>query len=154
MRIYTIGFTGKSAEAFFRILREAGVEKLVDVRRGHNTLYAGFTRARDLPFLLKSICGIPYVHEPDFAPSPELLRGFQPRLKNHKKDPAAWPEYVRRFGKEIAGRPVLELFRRHAKGVGNVCFLCAEPTAERCHRRLLAEYIRDKADGGIEIIHL
>jgi len=52
MRIYTIGFAGKSAEQFFTKLRDAGVEKLIDIRRSNNTLYCGFTRRRDLPFFL------------------------------------------------------------------------------------------------------
>ncbi len=72
MRIYTIGFAGKSAAAFFAKLKEAGVEKLIDIRRNSNTLYGGFTRARDLPHFLQQLCGIPYVHEPEFAPSAEL----------------------------------------------------------------------------------
>jgi uncharacterized protein (DUF488 family) len=35
----------------------------------------------------------------------------------------------------------------------NSCFLCSEPTAERCHRRLLAEYF-ERNLGGIQIVHL
>lgn len=154
MRIYTIGFAGKSAEAFFAALRDAGVEKLVDVRRNSNTLYGGFTRSRDLPYLLKHLCNIPYVHEPEFAPSAELLRDYQGRIRKNKKDPGAWPEYVRRYGEELAGRPIVELFGRHAAGVGNVCFLCTEPTAEKCHRRLVAEHIRDNLGADLEIVHL
>jgi uncharacterized protein (DUF488 family) len=33
------------------------------------------------------------------------------------------------------------------------CLLCSEATPEHCHRRLVAEYLRDKW-GGIEIVHL
>ncbi len=154
MRIYTIGFAGKSAAAFFAKLKEAGVEKLIDIRRNSNTLYGGFTRARDLPHFLQQLCGIPYVHEPEFAPSAELLREHQARIRKNKKDPDAWPEYVRRFAEELAARPVCDAFARHAAGAGNVCFLCAEPTPDRCHRRLLAEYLRDHTDAGLEIVHL
>ena len=154
MRVYTIGFAGKSAAAFFAKLQEAGVAKLVDVRRNSNTLYGGFTRARDLPYFLQHLCNVPYAHEPEFAPSAELLREYQGRIRKNKKDPDAWPDYVRRFADELATRPILELFARHAAGVANVCFLCTEPTPEKCHRRLLAEYIRDHADAGLEIVHL
>jgi uncharacterized protein (DUF488 family) len=154
VRIYTIGFAGKSAKAFFALLKDAGVEKLIDIRRSNNTLFAGFTRARDLPFLLERLCGIAYVYEPEFAPSTELLRDYQKRLKHSKKDPDAWPEYTRSFHKEITGRPIAELFRRHAAGQDNVCFLCAEAAADHCHRRLLAEYICQQAGGKLEIEHL
>jgi len=33
------------------------------------------------------------------------------------------------------------------------CLLCSEPTPEHCHRRLIAEYLRDKW-GDVEIVHL
>ncbi len=154
MRIYTIGFAGKSAEQFFTTLRDAGVQKLIDIRRSNNTLYCGFTRSRDLPFFLSRICGITYVHEPDFAPSMELLRDYQARIKKNKKDPDAWPEYVRRFQDEIAGRPVMELFRKHVEGADRVCLLCTEPASDRCHRKLLAEHIREKAGPAVDVVHL
>ena len=34
-----------------------------------------------------------------------------------------------------------------------VCFLCAEPTPEHCHKRLFAEMIAEKLDD-VEIINL
>jgi uncharacterized protein (DUF488 family) len=35
----------------------------------------------------------------------------------------------------------------------NGCLLCSEPGAEQCHRRLLAEYLREKVPG-LEIVHI
>ena len=40
-----------------------------------------------------------------------------------------------------------------AEELNNSCFLCSEPTPERCHRRLVAEYFKEKF-GNIEIKHL
>ena len=154
MRLSTIGFSCKSAESFFTILAEAGVQKLIDIRRSNNTLYSGFTRARDLPFLLEKICGVAFVYEPDFAPSLTLLRWYQAGLKKDKRDPRLWPEYVRRFTAEIAKRPIIKRFQAHSVGLEHVCFLCTEPTADRCHRRLLAEHIAERAKRPIEIVHL
>jgi uncharacterized protein YeaO (DUF488 family) len=84
----------------------------------------------------------------------ELLRDYQARIKKNKKDPDAWPEYERRFADEIASRPVVELLRKHTADTGSVCFLCTEPKAEHCHRRLLAEYLQANDGRDIEIIHL
>ncbi len=155
MQLHTIGFGGKSAEKFFALLQQAEVQRLIDIRRSNNTLYAGFTRARDLPFLLERIAGIDYVHEPEFAPSLELLRDYQKRLRANKKDPQLWPEYVRRFHAEIAQRPILELFQAHTAGLEQICFLCLEPQPEHCHRRLLAEHIKERSRrGAVEIVHL
>ncbi|MEW6251642.1 MAG: DUF488 domain-containing protein [Planctomycetota bacterium] len=153
MQLYTIGFAGKSAEQFFSLLHAARVERLIDVRRSNNTLYCGFTRARDLPFFLARLGPVEYVQESEFAPSLELLRAYQARLKKSRKDPEAWPEYVERFTKELAERPVVELFRRHTAGVSRVALLCTEPKAEHCHRSLLAEHIQAR-EAAVEVIHL
>lgn len=154
MRLSTIGFSGKSAEHFFTMLSAAGIQKLIDVRRSNNTLYSGFTRARDLPYLLEKICGIPYIDEPEFAPSLTLLRWYQARLKKNRRNPRLWAEYVKRFAAEIATRPLLKRFEHHSAGCEHVCFLCTEPTAEHCHRRLLAEYIAQHSKHPVEIVHL
>jgi uncharacterized protein (DUF488 family) len=37
--------------------------------------------------------------------------------------------------------------------VDGACLLCSEETAEHCHRRLVAEYLREKW-GEVEIVHL
>ncbi len=155
MQLYTIGFGGKSTERFFTLLQRADVQRLIDIRRSNNTLYSGFTRARDLPFLLQRIAGIDYVHEPEFAPSLELLRDYQQRLRENKKDPQLWPDYVKRFHAEIAARPILDLFNTHTASLERVCFLCLEPDPEHCHRRLLAEYIKKHSPrGAVDIVHL
>jgi len=154
MRLHTIGFSGKSAEQFFTLLQSAGVQKVIDIRRSNNTLYAGFTRARDLPYFLERLCGIAYVHEPEFAPSLELLRAYQARVKKSKKDAGAWVEFERDFKAEIQARPVAEVFAQHCEDIENVCFLCSEATAEKCHRRLLAEHLSDQDGQNLQIVHL
>ena len=154
MQLYTIGFTGRSAEQFFSALTDSGVQKLLDIRRNNNTLFCGFTRARDLPFLLRRLCGIDYVHEPEFAPSLELLRHYQKRLRNKDSVADAWAEYVPRYTEEIAARPVCELFCRHASGVERLCLLCTEAAPTHCHRRLLAEHLVAQCDNMASIVHL
>ena len=154
VELYTIGFAGKSAEQFFAALTKPGIQCLLDVRRSNNTLFCGFTRARDLPFFLERLGGIGYVHEPDFAPSLELLRHHQKRLKKKDRLVDAWAEFVARFSEELAARPVCELFRRHVSGKARLCFLCAEASPAHCHRRLLAEHIVAHCDGTARIVHL
>lgn len=154
MRLHTIGFSGKSAEKFFTLLQSAGVQKVVDIRRSNNTLYAGFTRARDMPYFLERLCGMAYVHEPEFAPSLELLRAHQARIKKNKKDAGAWGDFERAFSAEIQARPIARIFAKHGENVESVCFLCSEATAEHCHRRLLAEYLADQDGQDVQVIHL
>ena len=144
MKIFTIGFTKKSAEEFFTRLKNPEISKLVDVRLNNVSQLAGFTKKDDLRYFLKAICGIEYVHLPLLAPTKQLLDSY-------KKNGGQWPDYARQFLELMRQR---QIERNAPKGLlENSCLLCSEDTPKHCHRRLVAEYLRDKW-GDIEIVHL
>jgi len=64
MKVFTIGFTKKSAQQFFDMLRRSGAKRVVDVRLNNVSQLAGFAKRDDLKFFLKEVCGIDYVHTP------------------------------------------------------------------------------------------
>lgn len=143
-QLFTIGFTKKNAEKFFTILRDAGVKRLIDVRLNNVSQLAGFAKRDDLAFFLKELCNCDYKHMPNFAPTKEILNAY-------KKKEIDWDEYVKRFSKLIVERKLENKIT--TKELSNACFLCSEPTPEQCHRRLVAEYLKEKL-GNIEIKHL
>ena len=55
MKLYTIGFTQKSAEAFFGLLRATRIERLVDIRLRPSGQLAGFAKQEDLPYFLREL---------------------------------------------------------------------------------------------------
>jgi uncharacterized protein (DUF488 family) len=144
MRLFTIGFTKKSAEEFFTILQNAGVNRIVDVRLNNTSQIAGFAKARDLKYFLQAIAKIDYVHLPDFAPTQEILDDF-------KKNKGFWAEYERRFVALMVERRINETTSKLLRN--RDCLLCSEDTPEHCHRRLVAEQIQKHSDN-VEIIHL
>lgn len=133
MEVFTIGFTKKSAERFFAALRRAGVRRLVDVRLNNVSQLAGFTKREDLQFFLKELCDAEYIHEPLLAPTQDILDAY----KKHK---GPWDEYERRFLDLMAQRRIEDHLDRALFGTPTA-LLCSEPTAERCHRRLVLEYL-------------
>ncbi|MBL7223188.1 MAG: DUF488 domain-containing protein [Candidatus Brocadiae bacterium] len=153
MRICTIGFRGKLARQFFTLLQEAGVQKVLDIRRKNQSQLAGFTKGRDLEFFLDECFGIQYEHIPLLAPSEDLLKEYRRRLGRKKRDDAVWAYYVDCFGAEIAQRPVVGRFNEATVGLDVVCLLCSEETADCCHRRLIAEHVAERIEG-IVIEHL
>ena len=72
--VFTIGFTQTSADQFFERLLTNGVSKVVDVRLHNTSQLAGFAKATDLPYLLKKIGNIQFVHQPLLAPTDEMPR--------------------------------------------------------------------------------
>ena len=77
MKLYTIGFTKKSAETFFTCLQSAGVKRLVDVRLNNVSQLAGFTKKNDLRYFADAICQIEYVHLANLAPTKDMLGSLQ-----------------------------------------------------------------------------
>ena len=75
--LYTIGFTKKSAEDFFELLKKHHVKNIIDVRISNSSQLAGFAKGNDLIYFLKQICGIGYRHIVDFAPTKELLGDYR-----------------------------------------------------------------------------
>jgi len=144
-KVYTIGFTKKTAEQFFETLKTAGVRRVLDVRLNNTSHLAGFTKRKDLAYFLRVICDAEYVHEPRLAPTKELIDAY-------KKRKGAWDDYERGFIEIMTERRVEDQLDRGLFRIPTA-LLCSEPKADHCHRRLVLEYLRSKW-GDIEIIHL
>lgn len=144
MKIFTIGFTKKSAEQFFTLLKQPGLKRLVDARLNNVSQLAGFTKKNDLRYFLKELCQIDYVHLPELAPSQVIL-------DTYKKNGGDWVAYEKAFLSLMAIRRIEDTINTELMDGG--CLLCSEATPEHCHRRLVAEYLRDRWKG-VTIIHL
>ena len=144
MKLFTIGFTRKSAQKFFGLLSSSGVERVVDVRLNNVSQLAGFAKRDDLEYFLRRVCGIDYVHLPALAPTQEMLADYR---KDHKD----WNIYEKQFLDLMRERRIEEEIPREIVDGG--CLLCSEDKPHRCHRRLVARYL-DEHWGGIEIRHL
>jgi len=145
MKLYTIGFTQKSAEQFFGLLAEHGVERLVDIRLNPGGQLSGFAKQRDLAWFLQRLLGAEYIHLPVLAPSEAIRDAYR---KDHD-----WERYIRRFEALMDERGIPESLDRTVFTEKISCLLCSEPTADRCHRRLVAERLaREWRD--VEVIDL
>ena len=133
MKLFTIGFTQKSAEYFFETLRTAGVERVVDVRLNNASQLAGFSKKSDLQYFLRVIAGIDYVHAPALAPTQEMLDAY-------KKRKGAWPAYEQEFIDLMQSRQV-ESSCREVVAEGS-CLLCSEHLPDHCHRRVVTDYLQ------------
>src|SRR3990167_4268831 len=144
MKLFTIGFTKKSAENFFEKLCDAGVKRVIDIRLNNVSQLAGFAKKDDLSYFLKTICAIEYVHVPNLAPTQDILD----EDKKHKGD---WSIYEKKFMELIIKRGIENKLSREL--FDNACLLCSEDKPHHCHRRLVAEYLQSKW-GNVEIEHI
>jgi uncharacterized protein (DUF488 family) len=144
MKLYTIGFTRKSLEQFIRLLKDAGVDAIIDIRLRNNSQLAGFAKQDDLAFILKTF-GMSYEHRPELAPTAEIL-------DTYRKD-KDWDGYVSKFLPLMAERRAQESGAQILTRYTSPCLLCSEETADQCHRRLVAELWAEH-EPALEVVHL
>lgn len=128
----TIGFAGKTAEEFFTLLSEAGVEKVIDIRQNRGGQLSGFAKHPDLAYLLDKVAQVGYEHEPLLAPTPELLKTYRAD-KN-------WAAYEAAFLALMQSRGLPQSLDNSA-WPRKMALLCSEPGPEKCHRRLVADLL-------------
>lgn len=139
-KIYTIGTSGKNKEIFAEILNAVDVNTVIDVRLWRQSRFVPWTSGTNLQRML----GDKYKYIPELTPTLDLLT----KIKNNTIN---WAEYEQIFNDILKKRQIENLFTPDA--INKACFLCAEKTAENCHRRLVAEYLKQHFPD-IEIVHL
>ena len=145
MKIYTIGFTQKTAEQFFGLLRSNQIQRLVDIRLRPDGQLSGFAKKNDLVYFLRELAdGCQYVHMPELTPTSEILDEYR---KN--KD---WEKYLLRFHQLLDERQIPAVLNRTDFEVTPSVLLCSEASPEHCHRRVVAERLAAAWD--MEIVHL
>ena len=144
IRIFTIGFTKKTAEEFFTKLQNANVKRIVDVRLNNTSQLAGFSKQDDLAYFLRELIGVDYVHVPQLAPTKQILDTY----RKHKRP---WADYEEQFVALMRQRRIEETVEKDMFHEG--CLLCSEHEPEHCHRRLVAEYLQQRW-GNVEVAHL
>lgn len=138
MTVFTIGHSTRSAEEFVALLKEAGVDHVVDVRRFPFSRRYPHFNGEALAATLAA-AGIGYRHEPalggrrgrrrDGAPSPHTL--WREEAFANYADYAETPEF-----RAALDAGVLRLARQHRPAV-----MCAEAVWWRCHRRIITDYL-------------
>jgi len=145
MQTFTIGFTKKSAEVFFGLLRDSGVKQILDVRLNNVSQLSGFAKKNDLRFFLKELCDVEYVSIPDWIPTKEILTAY-------KKKEMGWDEYEQRFMDLMAQRQIERLIDPGLLQGG--CLLCSEHQPHFCHRRLVLDYLQKNGQKSLDVVHL
>ncbi|WNC94277.1 DUF488 domain-containing protein [Paraburkholderia sp. FT54] len=145
VQVATIGFTGKTAQEFFDLLKNAEVRTVLDIRLSNTSQLAGFAKKQDLPFFLDKLCGAAYEEMPDLAPEPDLFKRF-------KAKELTWDDFSAAYVELIAKRRVesnldVDQFR-------SACLLCSEHLPHHCHRALALEYLNSRWNSRLKITHL
>lgn len=139
-KIFTIGFSGKSPDAFIDVLDAVRVRAVWDIRLWRTSTYVPFYSGENLAATL----GQRYEYHPEFAPTSKILAGY-------KDGRITWPDYEWMYRELLATRHPTNGMT--PADLDRICLLCMEKSAAQCHRRLAAEHIAEQLPD-IEIVHL
>jgi len=139
-KIFTIGFSGKSPEAFLDVLNAARISCIWDIRQWRTSTYVPYYNGDNLA----NVLGKRYEYHPEFAPTSDILAVY-------KDKKITWAEYEKMYRELLQKRDPLQ--NCDISKLDRICLLCTEKSAIQCHRRLAAEYIAEQLPD-IEIVHL
>jgi uncharacterized protein (DUF488 family) len=137
MKVYTIGYGGRKPQDFLDLLKANRIKAVIDVRlRPDRSSMGTYVKAKDPD---KGIQGL--------LSRADILYFSYVELGNVFLDLDDWEA---RFSTLLDKAGDL-LTERLFKVPVPFCLMCAEKLAERCHRKIVAEYLSAK---GYEINHI
>ncbi len=145
MRIWTIGHSTRAIDVFISLLEEHGIRLLVDVRSlPGSKRYPQFNKDALVNSLGKS--GINYEHFPELGGR----RKAQPESKNTAWRNASFRGYADYMETDDFHKGI-KRFLDLAAEAGPAAIMCAEAVWWRCHRALIADYLKAQ---GMEVRHV
>jgi uncharacterized protein (DUF488 family) len=145
MRIWTIGHSTRTIDEFISLLKENGTKLVADVRMFPGSKrYPQFGREA----LAKSLgeSGIRYEHFPELGGR----RTPKPDSRNTAWRNASFRGYADYMETEQFQKEIERLFDLVLKA-GLTAIMCAEAVWWRCHRSLIADYLKAR---GVEVLHI
>ena len=130
VELFTLGYEKRTLESFLELLREAGIDAVIDVRDVPWSHKPGFFKGPLSEALPEA--GIEYMHA-GFAGNPKALRSA---AQDNADALGRYEEHLRERPEIVAELDAL-LGPLHAAGK-KACLICFERDPQDCHRGILA----------------
>jgi uncharacterized protein (DUF488 family) len=145
MRMWTIGHSTRAIDDFISLLEENEIKLLVDVRAWPGSKrYPQFNKDTLAESL--NAHGIRYEHFPELGGK----RKSKPDSRNTAWRNASFRGYADYMETEQFQKGIERLLEVAAEA-GPIAIMCAEAVWWRCHRSLVADYLKAR---GVEVLHI
>jgi uncharacterized protein (DUF488 family) len=143
--VFTIGYEEKSIDEFISRLKKFHINVLVDVREIPASRKAGFSKKRLAEFLRSA--DIQYIHVKALG-SPKSLRERLYQDKDYDSFFADYDNYVQ------SQMNILEELYEEVVSRETACLMCLERDPFQCHRKVVADKIKEIDGNGLVIKHI
>ena len=130
--LFTIGYEGRSIEAFINVLIRNGVKLLCDVRKNPLSRKFGFSKGK-LEHITGAV-GIKYVHIPDLGIETEKRCALE-TLKDYEVLFSGYSKNLPNL------EPQLDRVHSLLRSDSRIALMCYEKDASMCHRHVIRDYI-------------
>jgi uncharacterized protein (DUF488 family) len=134
----SIGYEGKSIDAFLNELIQHNVSMLADVRRNAFSMKKGFSKALLKHYLERT--GIAYLHFPEL--------GIESEKRKDLDSAADYKELFKDYGKSLPARKEKVAELEQLGKSEKVALMCFEADKNFCHRGVLSDFL------GEEVVHI
>lgn len=144
MRVYTLGYEGRTLEEFVELLRQFGIQTLVDLRENPFSRKPGFSQ----PHLAQALEaeGIGYLHLQKLGCPKESRQ----RYRQTGEAEAFYREVTIHLKSQEEIVQQLYVVTQSSR----CCLMCLEREVTDCHRLLVSERLKTMAGTGLEVQHL
>ncbi|MFT5367158.1 MAG: hypothetical protein ACI8V2_002116 [Candidatus Latescibacterota bacterium] len=145
-RLFTIGYEGKSIDAYLNLLIANNVKALVDVRKNPLSMKYGFSKTKLRTYIERA--GLCYYHLPGL--------GIPSDLRRNLDSPEDYQDLFAYYRTEILPEQMesLEdikmLLDRHTR----IALTCFEKDHHSCHRNEVTQYLTEGAGFNTKVAHL
>jgi uncharacterized protein (DUF488 family) len=140
----TIGYEGRTVKDLLAVLKQAEVERVVDVRQMPLSRKPGFSKSALATFLPSH--GIEYIGFPKL--------GTPPAIRSHYKQNGDFAQLKRDYLVYLDSQVPEIAALRELAAKGGCCLLCFERDPAKCHRSILAEVLAGRTDSAFRIEHI
>ncbi len=130
-KIFTIGYEGKTPDEFLKVLKEAEISIVVDVRENPASRKKGFSK-KTLSATLNDN-GIQYRHIAELG-TPKDIRVEYQNSGNIER-------LLEQYRTYLTENPLNINILLDAIGNNTACIMCFEKLASQCHRLVITEYL-------------
>lgn len=133
--VFTIGYSGRTIDAFVDALRGADIATVVDIRHMPVSRYRPEFSKRNLDARLRSE-GITYHHDRELGIPAQVRR--EHGYPNHGGSLWVW------YDENVLSQQAVNAGRFDGLSSGPVAMMCVESDAMECHRHLLIEALQSE----------
>jgi len=144
MTVYTTGYQGENVHNFIHKIIEENIGAIIDIRENPFSRKPGFSKTP----LSKKLhnAGVDYYHFQELG-TPKPLRNFLAEKGDYEVFFQNYRNYLREFRDSLDDLIDIGSKKR-------ICLMCFEKDPHTCHRKIVAELIREYAGRQIDVIHL